>query len=638
MLDLLPGKINSSKPRWLLILAIIFFIIFIPAIAGLAAFDNIYKNKICPNIFIGPINLGGKSLEQARNLVNQAVDKISQRGIIFSYKNSQIAITPLVASADGGLAYQIITFDVDRAVNSAFNYGKNDNFLINLKNKLLAIMVKQRLSLTTLINREEIIKILRNNFSDTYETARDAELIVKKIPLTDDYEFSVAKEKFGKTINFEEAIGQLSINLADLNPAEIKLFTITQYPKILAKNSLNTESKARKLLNSAPLALKYGDQTWILSKDLLSQMLALKVTDSDINQVGVGLDDVKFRAYLTEEIASKIDIQPIEAKFIIDSGKVTEFQNGQDGLALDIESSFVKIENRMTENSLSTDQAGLIDLEVRLKPVLAKAGNINSLGIKEIIGIGTSTFAGSPANRRHNIKVGSDKINGLLIKPGEEFSLLKALGEVTGATGYLPELVIKENKTTPEFGGGLCQVGTTMFRTVVASGLPVTLRRNHSYRVSYYEPAGTDATIYDPWPDFRFINDMPSYILIQAKVATNTLSYEFWGTLDQRLIEKTKPTIYNIVKPQPTKIIETLDLKPGVKKCTETAHNGADAYFDYKVTYPDGAVKEKRFASHYVPWQEVCLLGVEKLSAPPAGEAGTASSTPATIETKPLTN
>ena len=186
----------------------------------------------------------------------------------------------------------------------------------------------------------------------------------------------------------------------------------------------------------------------------------------------------------------------------------------------------------------------------------------------------------------------------------------------------------------PEFGGGLCQVGTTMFRAVIACGLPVTMRRNHSYRVVYYEPAGTDATIYDPWPDFRFINDLPTYILIQAKISGDTLSFEFWGTKDGRLVETTKSTIYNIVKPEPTKVIETLDLKPGEKKCTEHAHNGADAYFDYKVTYADDTVKEKRFSSHYVPWQEVCLLGVEKLSAPPE----TATSTPATSETTPAIN
>lgn len=194
--------------------------------------------------------------------------------------------------------------------------------------------------------------------------------------------------------------------------------------------------------------------------------------------------------------------------------------------------------------------------------------------------------------------------------------MIKALGEIDGPAGYLPELVIKGDKTVPEYGGGLCQIGTTLFRAVVDSGLPVTARRNHSYRVSYYEPAGTDATIYDPQPDFKFMNDTGNAILLQTKITGDKAVFTFWGKRDGRKVSYTKPTIYNIVKPQPTKIIETTDLKPGEKKCTEKAHNGADAYFDYQVIYPSGEEKKVRFNSHYVPWREVCLVGVAASSTP----------------------
>ena len=89
--------------------------------------------------------------------------------------------------------------------------------------------------------------------------------------------------------------------------------------------------------------------------------------------------------------------------------------------------------------------------------------------------------------------------------------------------------------------------------------------------------------------------------------------FDFWGTKDGRIATTTTPVIYNITKPAPTKLVETSDLALGVKKCTEHAHNGADAYFDYKVTYSNIATTtpplERRFKSHYVPWQEVCLIG-----------------------------
>jgi vancomycin resistance protein YoaR len=218
-------------------------------------------------------------------------------------------------------------------------------------------------------------------------------------------------------------------------------------------------------------------------------------------------------------------------------------------------------------------------------------------------------------------------VNGSLIAPGEEFSLLKTLGVIDGENGWFPELVIKGNETKPEFGGGLCQIGTTTFRAALNSGLDITMRQNHSYRVRYYEPAGTDATIYDPLPDFRFINDTGHYILINTDIKGDNLIFEVWGTKDGRSVNPIKSRVYNIVAAPPMKLVETLELPPGKKKCTETEHAGADAEFTYKVTYADGKVGEEIFKSHYRPWQAVCLIGVETLSNAQASS---------TIEATPL--
>ncbi|MBI4122647.1 MAG: VanW family protein [Parcubacteria group bacterium] len=243
---------------------------------------------------------------------------------------------------------------------------------------------------------------------------------------------------------------------------------------------------------------------------------------------------------------------------------------------------------------------------------------LNNLGIREILGVGTSNFAGSPPNRRHNIRVGAEAVNGTLIPPGEEFSLLATLGTIDGSTGYLPELVIKGNKTTPEYGGGLCQIGTTTFRGTLAAGLPVTARRNHSYTVAYYFDEhglpGTDATIYNPAPDYRFKNDTENHVLIVTRIEGNELFFEYWGTKDGRTVAQSDTRVWDRVSPPPTKYIETLDLPVGTRKCTESPHAGIKAAFDYAITYADGAKNETTFFSQYRPWQEVCLVGVEALS------------------------
>jgi len=393
---------------------------------------------------------------------------------------------------------------------------------------------------------------------------------------------------------------------------------------------LNIETKARQFLEITPFTLKHKEEIWSVNKQELAGWLTLK-KDND-NKIVIGLGNNQVAKFLDENIAPEINQEPIEAKFQIKDDRVTEFQDSQDGIGINNDKSAIAIEAWLISNLEIKINNKPIDLIVEITKSNNDTANTNDLGINELIGTGYSSFAGSPSNRRHNIRIGGNTVSGLLVKPGEEFSLVKVLGDINAETGYLPELVIKGNETIPEYGGGLCQVATTLFRAATETGLPITARRNHSYRVSYYEPAGTDASIYEPWPDLRFVNDTPKHILIQVRIEGNNLYFEMWGTNDNRIVEKSDPIIYNITKPGPTKIIETLDLEPGKKKCTESAHNGADAYFDYKVTYSTDiasstpVVKEKRFSSHYIPWQEVCLLGVEELS--------NASSTPDSLEIK----
>lgn len=231
-------------------------------------------------------------------------------------------------------------------------------------------------------------------------------------------------------------------------------------------------------------------------------------------------------------------------------------------------------------------------------------------------------MAGSPYNRRQNIARGVELLNGLLIAPGEEFSVVETLKPFEIDNGYVPELVIKGNETIPEIGGGLCQIGTTTFRGAMEAGLDITYRKNHSYAVSYYYDdrnrlPGTDATLYDPAPDLRFINDTPGYVLLQTRIDGNDLWFDYWGISDGRVAEFTPPVASNWIDPPPMKIIETTDLAPGERRCTESAHKGVTTSFYYTIDFPDELEREdheEEFRSVYKPWQAVCLVGVEKLS------------------------
>lgn len=233
-----------------------------------------------------------------------------------------------------------------------------------------------------------------------------------------------------------------------------------------------------------------------------------------------------------DTLGAKVNLPPEDAIFAGDSNnKVYVKTPDKPGQEIDVEESLNAIEKALasTEGTAIT-----INLPIKTSEANFKSSDLESLGFKEVIGEGRSNFAGSPKNRIYNIRRALQQFTGVIVKPGEEFSFVKYLGEVDGTTGYLPELVIRNNKTEPEFGGGICQVSSTVFRAAIYSGLKISERRNHSYAVQYYKPYGMDATIYIPKPDFKFINTTPGAIFMQPEIVGTELIFRFFGTRDGR--------------------------------------------------------------------------------------------------------
>ncbi|MCG2697696.1 peptidoglycan binding domain-containing protein, partial [Candidatus Parcubacteria bacterium] len=440
-------------PRWLLDAAIVFFIACLITASLYFIFEKKYQNKIYPGVWIGEINLGGKTVEQAKSLINEEINNINQSGITFYYEKNKAPIMPTIISTESDFAYQIINFDSEKSVDQAYNLGRDKDFFSNLNNKINCLIRKRAISLSFSMNEEEIKKILIENFSEFEIPAENAKLILKE----QNNQFFVNGETLGKIINYEKALELLKINLSKLNSSPIQLSTKTDYPEIYEKDCLNIEAKAKNILSLAPIILVFQDKQWEADKEQLAQWLSLTINSEadDQNSVDVGLNKNMVEQFLKEKIAPDINQEPINAKFEIKDGRVAEFQASRDGIKLKIEDSFAKINSGLINYNFDETKENKIELAVADLKSPVDTNDVNNLGIDEIIGIGESIFAGSPQNRRHNIKTGADSLNGILIKPDEEFSINSALGEIDAESGYLPELVIKGNKTIPEYGGGL---------------------------------------------------------------------------------------------------------------------------------------------------------------------------------------
>lgn len=288
-----------------------------------------------------------------------------------------------------------------------------------------------------------------------------------------------------------------------------------------------------------PLDLMVGDkkESEIGTKELLTWIETYQRDYSQKSDLRISSD--KLNDFILA-LATKTNRLPVNARLGFQNGRATEFVKSVPGRTMDIEKTSLNITQALISGSLSAE------LVYEYKEPEITLTKINQLGITSLIGKGESDFAGSSQARIYNIRLGASKYNGHVIAPGEEFSFNNTLGEVSEASGFQSELVIKSGKLVREAGGGICQVSTTLFRAAIYSGLPILERRPHSFAVRYYNPQGFDSTIYPGVVDLKFKNDTPGHIMLQSYISGTKITFEIYGTDTGRIVTVNPPVQYDI--------------------------------------------------------------------------------------------
>jgi len=571
-------------------------------VIGIVAFlsfnlEETYNGRIFPHVLVQDVDVGGLTPSQAEQRLDDRLAKAYAEPLRFSMERNTIEI-PLSASSS------FLGFETPRLVEYAMQTGRSGHVVRDAVKQLELRFLKTHIPFFSAerFESDALKQAILERSASFLPPAQDAtlELQTKDEQTT----FSIKPEQAGKEVRFENLDALLHQQIAELSFGKSIPLPVGQVtPQWKATDLAPLQEQANSWLQHAPFDVTAEGKRWTVSKAMLGAWIAATSSDTGLN---LDLVPSRIKEGLTPWVS--FVVRPAKDGYLEleNATSVKKFVAPEEGIGVDGEKMRATLLDTWTGNASGTT----LEIPLKHEEPLIKGPDAENLGIQEVIGVGTSNFAGSPTNRRKNIARGAALIHGALIAPGEEFSTVARVGEIDGVHGWFPELVIKDNKTQKEFGGGLCQIGTTVFRSALASGLPITERRNHSYRVRYYEPAGTDATIYGPHPDLRFLNDTGHWILITSRLSGDYISFTFWGTKDGRTVVMTKPTVSHIVAPPPKKLIETTDLKPGVKSCSEQAHAGATARFDYLVTYPTNETKNVTFTSIYRPWGEVCMIGV----------------------------
>lgn len=306
------------------------------------------------------------------------------------------------------------------------------------------------------------------------------------------------------------------------------------------------------------------------------------------------IDENKFISYVETDLVPEVETSPMPAIITENEDGTYEF-HGSARFGTEIK----KLELGADVYAALLAEPTEADLYIpvdHIEPLVTVPDSLRERGITELVGVGYSTYKTSPSNRIANVNHGFEHFNGMIVEQGAEFSFTDLMGPIDAAHGWLPELVIKGDETIPEYGGGMCQVSSTMFRAALYSGLPITQRKNHSYAVSYYAYPygyGLDATVYDPNPNLKFMNDTTGDILIQGYTDGFDAYFVFYGTYDDRTVKMEGPYTYDYANPPTAETEYTTSLAPGVRQLEEYGHTGFKVDWYRTIFYADGTQSER---------------------------------------------
>ena len=590
-------------------LAVMASVIVFGALALIAwlGFEVVYADRIYPGVYVLDYDLSGLTEAEASLLLSEKLDYTYAGQVQFTYQDQDWSASPI------DLGYMV---DPSSSAHAALMVGRSRWLVPNLVEKGRAWFQGVRLS-PLMFYDERIAQLYLQNLAVTL----DAPMVEASLELAQ-AEVIVRNGQIGKKLDVDASLVTLSEMLTSMQSGIVALTVEETQPEILDASA--QAELARSILSEALVltALEGSDESgpWTISPEELAGMLAIsRVSNGEgvdpVYQVAVNED--LFVAYLNT-LAADLHIDPVNTRFMFndDTGLVEVIEPAVIGRDLNVQASVSYINERLA--------AGEHQMELQfdtLQPEVTDEMTGEDLGITELIEEQWTYFVGSDAARVQNIQTAAAQFHGLLVAPGETFSMADALGNVSLENGYAEALIIYGDQTIQGVGGGVCQVSTTLFRTAFFAGFPIVERHAHAYRVGYYEQeaggyrnsqwAGFDATVYVPIVDLKFTNDTEYWLLMETYVYTGSQSilWRFYSTEDGRTVdwETTGPT--NIVPAPDDLYRENPDLDKGDIKKVDYAADGADinitrtVYMDGKVYFADS------FYTHFQPWQAVYEYG-----------------------------
>ncbi len=325
--------------------------------------------------------------------------------------------------------------------------------------------------------------------------------------------------------------------------------------------------------------------------NLISRFKVLKDLESENYVIDMGLAiDKQATAESIYNKTSKIDIKAIDHGLKIVDGQFV-YVEGQAGDEVDVETAVNELSEYIsTEWELAADE----EAEFKLASVVSQPrGSQEELSvIKDLIGTCTTNYSSSGSGRAKNVENGASKINGTVLYPGDELSVYELVNPFTQENGYELAGSYLNGETVESFGGGICQVSTTLYNAVLDAELEITQRYNHSMIVTYVD-ASADAAIAGTYKDLRFKNNYDFPVYIEGVCQGRNITFNIYG-VETRATNRSVNYESVIVQTNDPMTEFTLDPNQplGVFTQTRSEHIGYVAEL-WKVVKVDGVEQER---------------------------------------------
>jgi vancomycin resistance protein YoaR len=440
---------------------------------------------------------------------------------------------------------------------------------------------------------------------------------------------SLREEEAGLEVDMAPAIAAIvEASTAESEEGRVVTLPMKEIPAAVHTDQVRPVFAKLEGLVTNGLRLHYADDGYILRNASAIGFLDVAPTEGGPGALKIVVDEGVLAKRISG-VALNFNRPPSDASFKMVDGAPKRISAGRDGIKVDVDATLKKALDAI--NSYGGGERLQVELAVDVtKPQIGNA-DIADIKTPDLIGSGETSYAGSSAERAHNVELGASKINGTLVPPGGVFSTNDAVGDLTLDAGYkMGYMIIRagdEIKTIPAEAGGICQVSTTLFHSVFWGGLEVVERNWHSYWIASYGVAptglpGLDSTIAPPEKDFRFRNNTGNWILIRASASKGKLTFKIYGVNPGWKVKVGDPVITNRVKTDPAPIREETDKLPkGREVKVENAQDGFNASITRTVLDKDGNVVDKWTAnSRYAPARNRYLIGTGP--APKEGAGG----------------